>query len=174
MKNQNKSIITLHDLLDFDARKFYHAEIQLRNILPEWTNRVTNLKLQDVLHKYHANITHQVGLLEGFFTNEKFFPLAGENRVMRAFIEELSEKLSSCADAPVRDACLLAGIQEINHYKISLYGTAAAFTGQLGMADAAEIFRQAEIHEKQTDDRLSQLAGFEVNAAAKTPLALPS
>jgi len=93
---------------------------------------------------------------------------------MHAFIEEAEEKLNACTDAEVRDACLLACIQSINHFKISTYGTAAAFAKALDMENQAVIFHEAEINEKQIDDRLSQLAEFEINVKAKAPIVLPA
>ena len=81
-------------------------------------------------------------------------------------------KAQNCI-AEVKDACLLACIQAINHYKISSYGTAAAFAIALGMEKAAAVFHEAEINEKHIDDRLSQLAEYEVNTKAKTPILLP-
>ena len=91
---------------------------------------------------------------------------------MRAFIEEVEEKLSNCSDSEVKDACLLASIQAINHFKISTYGTAAAFANALGMEKQAAIFHEVEVNEKQIDDRLSQLAEHEINIKAKTPILL--
>jgi ferritin-like metal-binding protein YciE len=93
---------------------------------------------------------------------------------MLAFIEDANEKLNNCADQQVIDACLLASIQGINHFKISLYGTAAAFAKELGMEKFASVFHEAEVNEKQIDDRLSQLAEHEINISAKTPIVLPN
>ena len=46
------SITRLHDLLDYDARKFTNAEIQLKNSLPGWINTANSVKLKEVLLKY--------------------------------------------------------------------------------------------------------------------------
>jgi ferritin-like metal-binding protein YciE len=91
---------------------------------------------------------------------------------MEAFILETSEKLSRCTDPEVRDACLLEGIQQINHYKICGYGTAAAYATTLDLENESRMFREAEINEKQIDDRLSQLAEHEVNRLARAPIVL--
>jgi len=92
---------------------------------------------------------------------------------MQAFIEEANEKQNTCTDAEVKDACLLACIQAINHFKISMYGTAAAFAKVLGMEKHAAVFHEAEVNEKQIDDRLSQLAEHEINIKANVPFVLP-
>jgi ferritin-like metal-binding protein YciE len=68
------------------------------------------------------------------------------------------------------DACLLASIQGINHYKISLYGTAAAFVGKIGLESSAAIFHELEINEKSIDSSLSQMAEHEINNKARSVL----
>lgn len=166
------SIATLHELLDFEARKFTNAEIQLKKILPDWINRSASLKLKEVLQKYKDYIDEHIEKLDDFFIAEEISSLSRMNGIMHAFIEEISEKLKYCSDNEVKDACLLAGIQSINHFKISTYGTAAAFAKTLDMGKAAEIFHEAEVNEKQIDDRLSQLAKFEINNKARAPITL--
>ena len=173
MSENNQTITTLHNLLDYDARKFTSAEIQLKNSLPAWINKASSLQLKTVLQKYLGFVQQHVQKIEGFFEEEKISSLSLTNRVMRAFIEEAEEKLANCTDAAIKDACLLAGIQAINHFKISTYGTAAAFANALGMEKQAAIFHEAEVNEKQIDDRLSQLAEYEINTKAKTPIVLP-
>ena len=172
MAENNPTITTLHHLLDYDARKFTSAEIQLKKSLPEWINKAGSLQLKTVLQKYLDFVQQHVQKMEGFFEEEKISSLSLTNRVMRAFIEEVEEKLANCSDSEVKDACLLAGIQAINHFKISTYGTAAAFAKALGMEKQAAIFHEAEVNEKQIDDRLSQLAEHEINIKAKTPIVL--
>ncbi len=172
MTENNQTITTLHNLLDYDASKFTSAEIQLQNILPEWINKTGSLMLKTVLQKYLDFVQQHVHKMENFFEQEKINSLSLNNRVMHAFIEETNEKLSTCTDPEIKDACLLAGIQVINHYKISIYGTAAAFANALEMEKHAALFHEAEGNEKQIDSRLSQLAEFEINKKARTPIVL--
>jgi ferritin-like metal-binding protein YciE len=172
MAENNQTITTLHNLLDYDARKFTSAEIQLKKSLPEWINKAGSLQLKTVLQKYLDFVQQHVQKMEGFYEEEKIVSLSLTNRVMKAFIEEAEEKLANCTDAEVKDACLLACIQAINHFKISSYGTAAAFANALGKEKQAAVFHKAEVNEKQIDDRLSQLAEHEINIKAKTPIVL--
>lgn len=171
MAENNSTITSLHNLLDYDAGKFTSAELQLKKSLPEWISKAASLKLKMVLEKYFDLVQEHFQKMEAFFENEEISTLSFTNRVMNAFIEETNERLSKCAEK-VRDACLLASVQEINHFKISSYGTAASFANALGMEKAAAIFHEAEVNEKQIDDRLSQLAEHEINIKAKTPLIL--
>ena len=172
MEENNQTITTLHNLLDYDARKFTSAEIELKNSLPEWINIAGSLKFKTVLQKYLDLVQQHVKQMEGFYEEEKIFSISLTNRIMQAFIAEAEEKLASCTDAAIKDACMLASIQAINHFKISTYGTAAAFANALGLEKQAAIFHEAEVNEKQIDDRLSQLAEHEINVRAKTPIEL--
>lgn len=173
MKENNPTITSLHHLLDYDACRFTSAEAQLKQSLPEWINLAGSLKLKMVLQKYLDFVEQHILKMEIFFEEEKITSLSLTNRIMHAFIEETNEKLADCTDAEIKDACLLAGIQAINHFKISTYGTAAAFANALDMQKQAALFHEAEINEKQIDDRLSQLAEFETNIRAKAPVVLP-
>ena len=42
MKEYNKPIATLRELLDYNAQKFTAAEIELRNNLPGWIDQVSS------------------------------------------------------------------------------------------------------------------------------------
>lgn len=173
MENNNQTINTLHQLLDYDARKFAIAEIHLKSVLPDWISKTSSLQLKTVLQRYLDFVNRHIEKLEGFYKEEEISSLSISNRIMRAFIDEAEEKFACCTGAPpVKDASLLAGIQTINHYKISTYGTAAAFALALGMQQQAAIFHEAEVNEKQIDDRLSQLAEHEVNIKANAPFEL--
>jgi len=172
MKSDLPTITHLHHLLDYDARKFTIAEIQLKNSLLFWQNNAGSLKLKTILQKYLDFVQQHIQKMESFFEEEKITSLSINNRIMQAFIEETDERILACADIEAKDASLLASIQTINHFKISVYGTAASFARALGMEKYATVFHEAEINEKQIDDRLSQLAEHEINNLAKTPVLL--
>lgn len=172
MEETTQSITNLRNLLDYDARKFVSAEIQLKEILPVWADKISSLKLKAVLLKYVEYTQQHVERMDSFFAEEQISSLSVANRVIQAFIEEANDKLNHCTDAEVRDACLLESVQCINHYKISTYGTAAAYAKALGKEKSAAVFHEAEVNEKQIDDRLSQLAEHEINLKAIAPIVL--
>ncbi len=172
MPETTPPISNLRQLLDDDAARFAGAEARLQKKIPDWIGRTDSVKLKTSLQKYLDFVSAHVELLNRFIGEEKISLLPLESKVMNAFIEETETKLFACTDPEVRNACLLAGVQLINHYKISTYGTAAAFANALGMEKAASIFHEAEVNEKQIDDRLSQLAEHEINLRARAPIVL--
>lgn len=173
MEANYQPIATLRNLLDDDARKFTSAEVQLKNKLPEWINKAGSLKLKTVLQRYLLYVEEHIQKLEVFLDEEHITSLSVTNRVMKAFIEDTEEKLSGCSDVEIKDACLLASIQAINHFKISTYGTAAAFAKVVGTEQQAAVFHEAEVNEKQIVDRLTQLAEHEININARAPIVIP-
>lgn len=168
----NPGIAILRNLLDEDARKFTSAEIELKNRLEVWTKGADSLQLKTFLHEYLHYVEEHVAKLQAFFEDENISYISLNNRVMQAFIEEAEEKLSGCTDAAVKDACLLAAVQAINHFKISAYGTAAAFARRLELEKAAAIFRELEINERNIDHNLTVLAEQEINNKAIAPIVL--
>lgn len=172
MSENNLTITTLHDLLDVDGRKFISAEVQLKKVLPQWINLASSLQLKNVLRRYLDFVEQHIENLQSFYEEEKINSLSLHNRTMEAFIEEAQEKWESCNDVAVKDASLLASTQTINHFKISIYGTAAAFADLLALEKTSVVFHQACVNEKQIDDRLTQLAQFEINRKAKFPIEL--
>ncbi|UKJ06694.1 ferritin-like domain-containing protein [Solitalea lacus] len=171
MEKKNHSIITLHDLMIYELKKIADGELQLYKVLPMWINKASLLKLKEVLKKYTENIHQQTEKLETFFREEGILQVTDLNEAMKAFIKETECKINSCANTEVLDVCLLSSIQEINHYKISVYGTVTSFAHLLKKTKEAQLFHQAEIVEKHIDDRLSQLAEFEVNQKANIHIA---
>lgn len=169
MMTENRNIDSLQNLLDYEVSKFTSAEEQLKRGLQEWIEKVHSEKLKNVLQKYLEQVKEHGRKIDEFLRNEKINSVSLHNRIIEAYLEETTEKLSSCRDTDVKDACLLACIQAINHFKISAYGTAAAYANVLKMENQAVIFHELEVNEKQIDDRLSQLAEHEINLKANTP-----
>lgn len=165
-------ITILRDLLDEDARKFASGEIQLQNNLEVWIREAGSLQLKVVLHKYLEYIREHVNKLQAFFEEENINYISFDNPLMNAFINEANEKLAACTDAVIKDVCLLACIQGINHFKISVYGTASSFAKALDLGTSATLFRELEINEKNIDHNLSQLAEYEINIKAIAPILL--
>lgn len=169
MKENNQVVTNLNDLLHYKASGITRAEAEPKSALRAWIEKTNSIKLKEVLMRYADYIHRHIDKMQNFFTEEKAFSISPTNKVIKALIEDTDEKMETCPEPEIKDACLLASVQEINHYKISLYGTSASFANTLEMSEAAVIFHEAEVSEKQIDDRLSQLAEHEINLKAKSP-----
>ncbi len=168
------TISTLHQLLDFNTQHFIVGEVHLQKALHHWIDKASAIKLKAILQKYLEHIEHNVKSFEKFIDAEKMNLISNEHKILTVLIEDAERRYAYCSDPEIKDASLLASVQVINHFKICAYGTAAAYANTLGMEDASKLFKIAEINEKQIDDRLSQMAEFEINKRATSPIVLPN
>jgi len=65
-----------------------------------------------------------------------------------------------------RDAALIIAAQKVEHYEIATYGSLVQLAKTLGKNDAAEILHQTLEEEKQADEKLTEIAEWNVNQAA--------
>lgn len=160
------TISSLRQLLDEDISRMASAEMQLKNSIAGWVSNDNAVPLRLLLHDYLDIVEKHIRQLEFFWEEEQTGSFHCPNRVMKAYIAEADDKLAGCTGPGIKDACLLAAVQRINHFKISVYGTAAAFAGALRLQQAGLLFHQAELDEKDMDERLSYLAEHELNKKA--------
>jgi len=162
----NHSLTKLHDLLDYDILQSHAAENQLKSYIKKWIAQASSLSLRSRLQEYLSMTESHLLYLKDYTLASELPALPSSNRVMKAMLAETEEKLKKCADKELQDACLLAAIQEINHVKISQYGTAASFSKALGNDKAASLFHMFEINEKKIDKKLNKIARLEINPKA--------
>jgi len=166
------TISSLRQLLDEEVSHMLLGERQLKASIVRWVSKENAVPLRLLLHDYLDVVEKHIRLLEVICKEEQIGSYELFNRVMKAYIVEADEKLAGCTCPEIKDACLLAAIQRINHFKISVYGTAAAFASAIKLQKAGLLFHQAELAEKDMDERLSYLAEHELNRKAIAPVAL--
>ena len=64
------------------------------------------------------------------------------------------------------DAGLISAAQRVEHYEIAAYGSVRTYANLLDDEEAAELLRQTLEEEKETDQKLTQLAE-KINAKAE-------
>jgi ferritin-like metal-binding protein YciE len=172
MPHKNPTITTLRQLLRSNCLMMSDTERQLKENIPLWIEKTDSEKLKSTLTKYLYFISLHLNRLDSIFIDDTSKAGPVSCRTIETMLTETNEHLGLCADKEVWNASLIANVQLFNHYKISAYGTLAAFATRLGDTDAVTFFREAEVNEKHIDDRLSQLAEFEINPKAQAPLVL--
>jgi hypothetical protein len=65
----------------------------------------------------------------------------------------------------VMDAALIGAAQRVEHYEIAAYGTVKAFAETLGHSEHVSLLDETLEEEKQTDEKLTELAK-QINAQA--------
>jgi ferritin-like metal-binding protein YciE len=87
---------------------------------------------------------------------------------MEGLIEEGSKLLEEEGTEAIKDAALIGAAQKVEHYEISGYGTARSLAEQLGLDEAVALLEQTLNEEKETDEKLTQLALNDIAQSASS------
>ncbi|WP_395730440.1 ferritin-like domain-containing protein [Prosthecobacter sp.] len=157
---------TLEDLFHHELKDLYSAENQLVKALPKMAKAATNPQLKAGFTEHleqtkgHVQRLEQIGEALGK-------SLGGHKcKAMEGLVEEGAELISEDAAPEVKDAGLIGAAQRVEHYEIAGYGTARALATRLGLDEAVELLTLTLEEEKETDEKLTELALSEVNEAA--------
>ncbi|WP_395740071.1 ferritin-like domain-containing protein [Prosthecobacter sp.] len=157
---------TLNDLFVQELKDLYSAETQLVKALPKMARAASNEELRSGFEEHLEQTRNHVTRLESI-AKAGDFKLAGHRcKAMEGLIAEGSELISEDAEDAVRDAGLIGAAQRVEHYEIAGYGTARALAIRLGYDDAADTLGQTLDEEKETNDKLTDLATSTVNEEA--------
>jgi ferritin-like metal-binding protein YciE len=156
----------LNKLMIEQLRDAYSAEKQALRIMPRMTKKVSSQTLRDALQMHAEQTETQVERLEQAL--EMLGGKAGRKvcEGMRGILEEAQHEIEDQEKGPVLDMLVVAGIQRVEHYEIAAYGTMVALAKAAGQTQLADLLAETLAEEKQTDEKLSELAESEVNPAA--------
>jgi hypothetical protein len=118
-------------------------------------------RIQDLLNESLAIATNEKkGLLARLFKRHHVC------KGMKGLIEEGESVIGEEMSPEVLDAAIIACAQKIEHYEICGYGTAKAFSLELGLHEVEQLLEQTLNEEYAADDRLTKLAVSRVNQKA--------
>src|SRR3979409_66574 len=70
---------------------------------------------------------------------------------MRGMVEEAQSSMQEQDKGPIMDLVIVAGMQRIEHYEISAYGTNIALADALGEKEVSQLLNETLKEEKETD-----------------------
>jgi ferritin-like metal-binding protein YciE len=158
---------TLNDLFVDQIKDLYSAENQLVKALPKMAKAASNEDLAAGFEEHLEQTREQVTRLEKICQALGVTPKGKKCVAMEGLIEEGKELLEEDVEESVLDAGLIAAAQKVEHYEIASYGTVRTWAEQLGMDDAVALLQQTLDEEKQTDDKLTELAKSTINEEAE-------
>jgi ferritin-like metal-binding protein YciE len=158
-------INSLRELYVDQLRDLYDAENQLIKALPKMAKGATSDELREGIEEHLEQTKNQVQRLEQIFERLGEKPKGEKCKGMEGVIKEGSETLEKDMDEHTKDAAIIAAAQRVEHYEIAGYGTARTYANLLGESEAAELLQETLDEEKETDQKLTQLAE-EINVEA--------
>lgn len=159
----------LKELYVDELRDIYNAENQMVKTLPKMAKAASSEELQQGFEQHLEQTKGHVQRLEKIFKSMDESPKGKKCMGMEGLVKEGSEVMREDFEGAVMDAALIGAAQRVEHYEIAAYGTACEFARILGESEHASLLKQTLDEEKQTDEKLTQLAG-QINPQANEGL----
>ena len=157
---------TLNELLIEQLQDLYSAENQIIEALPKMAEAASSPELKRAFQEHLRQTEGQVERLEQCFEQLDTEAEGNECKCMKGLLEEGEDLMDEDAEPEVLDAGLIAAAQRVEHYEIAGYGCARTYAQLLGLKEVASSLQQTLNEEKETDQKLTELAES-INVEAK-------
>ena len=155
----------LKELLVEELKDLYSAENQLVKALPKMAKAASSDELRQGFEKHLKQTQEHVQRLEKIFQGLGESAKGKKCKGMEGLIEEGSEAMQEDYDGSVLDAALIGAAQRVEHYEIAGYGTVRSMAETLGEDDHVSLLEETLQEEKETDEKLTELAS-QINVEA--------
>jgi ferritin-like metal-binding protein YciE len=160
-------IESIDDLFEIGLQHIYDCEQKLvEKGLPAMAKAATTPELKNAFDQHLQETRNHVSRLDRVFAICGYEAKAKDNDIVDELTNEAKDMISAIDESPLRDAALIAGGNEVEHYEMAVYGTLVAYAQQLGRREAAELLQQTLEEEKQADAKLTQIGEQNVNPKA--------
>ncbi len=155
----------LKELYIDELKDLYNAENQLVKALPKMAKAASSEELRRGFEAHLEQTKEHVQRLEEILKALDESPKGKKCMGMEGLIREGSEIMQEDFEDAVMDAALIGAAQRVEHYEIAAYGTVVAFANLLGQTEQASLLEETLGEEKETDEKLTELAK-EINEQA--------
>lgn len=149
---------SLRELYVDELRDLYNAETQLVKALPKMAKASSTPELREAFEEHLRQTSEHVSRLEQIFDMLEEKPTGKKCLGMEGLVKEGAEMMKEDYDDDVKDAGIIGAAQRVEHYEIAGYGTVRTFAEILGEDEHVTLLEQTLEEEKQTDEKLTQLA----------------
>src|SRR5438270_8675601 len=149
---------SLRELYVDELRDLYNAETQLTKALPKMAKASSSSELRQAFEEHLRQTSEQVSRLEQIFEMLDEKPTGKKCLGMEGLVKEGAETMKEDYEDSVMDAAIIGAAQRVEHYEIAGYGTVREFAELLGENEHVSLLEQTLNEEKETDEKLTQLA----------------
>ena len=149
---------SLRELYVNELKDLYNAETQLVKALPKMAKAASNAELRQGFEEHLRQTSEHVSRLEQIFDLLGEKPTGKKCLGMEGLVKEGAETISEDYEDALMDAAIIGAAQRVEHYEIAGYGTVRAFAELLGENEHVSLLEQTLEEEKETDEKLTQLA----------------
>jgi ferritin-like metal-binding protein YciE len=159
---------SLKELYVEELRDIYDAENQLVKALPEMAKAATSDELRSGFEEHLEQTKEHVRRLEKVLNDLGEKAKGKKCKGMQGLVAEGKEVIEEDFEDDVKDAALISAAQRVEHYEIAAYGTVRTYAEILGEQNAVSLLEKTLQEEKETDEKLTELAeSINVEAAAE-------
>jgi ferritin-like metal-binding protein YciE len=155
----------LKELYVDELKDIYNAENQLVKALPKMAKAATSDELRTGFEEHLEQTRGHVQRLEQIFKALDEKPTGKKCKGMEGLVAEGQEMMEEDFEDDLMDAALISAAQRVEHYEIAAYGTVRTYAELLGEDEAVTLLEQTLEEEKETDQKLSDLAS-DINVKA--------
>jgi ferritin-like metal-binding protein YciE len=148
----------LKEIFVDELKDIYSAESQLLKALPKMAKAAESNELRTGFEKHLEQTKEHVARLEQIFEGLGEKPTGKKCVGMEGLIKEGGEAIEEDYEGEAKDSLLIGAAQRVEHYEIAAYGTVKAMAEKLGERQAVTILSKTLQEEKETDEKLTQLA----------------
>ena len=148
----------LKELYIDELKDLYNAENQLLKALPKMAKAASSDELRQGFEEHLEQTQGHVERLEQIFESMEESPKGKKCMGMEGLVKEGSEVMDEDFEDAVLDAALIGAAQRVEHYEIAAYGTVSEFAKILGENEHVSLLAQTLQEEKETDEKLTELA----------------
>src|SRR3984957_10794150 len=149
----------LRELYVDELRDIYSAENQLVKALPKMAKAANSSELRSGFEEHLEQTKGHVQRLEKIFAEMGEKPTGKKCKGMEGLIEEGKEMIEEeNLEDEALDAGLISAAERVEHYEIAAYGCVRTYAKLLGESEAASLLEQTLAEEKETDEKLTELA----------------
>jgi ferritin-like metal-binding protein YciE len=155
----------LKELYVDELKDIYNAENQLVKALPKMAKAATSDDLRSGFEEHLEQTRSHVQRLEQIFKALGEKPTGKKCKGMEGLVAEGQEMMDEDFEDDLMDAALISAAQRVEHYEIAAYGTVRTYAELLGEEQAVTLLELTLEEEKETDQKLSDLAS-DINVKA--------
>jgi len=159
-------IDSLRKLYVEELKDLYSAEKQILQALPKMAKKATDAKLKQGFEQHLRQTEGHVERLDRIFDALGKAGRGKKCKAMEGLLEEGKEVMQEDMEPEVMDAALIAAAQRVEHYEMAGYGTCRTWAQVLGEEMHAKLLQQTLDEERETDQKLTQLAESTINVEA--------
>jgi len=154
----NQIPLSFQELLDTELQNLMSTESALMLCLSGWKGAGLSKALDQLLRDYLDLVKTHNEKLNRLWEGEERKLTTFKNDVTLQLIEDSKSMLDRCTDTEIREACLLSGIQKINHLKISGLDTASIIAQRLNLSHPALVLHHMAGDEKDFEKSFLHLS----------------